>query len=89
MAETSETIAIIGCRGSGGMGHYLEHLGASQDQCGATLGAPSLTSEVRVMLIESGAAEAAGRPIPELEAACDDAMTRVIAGREEVGHARG
>ena len=41
------------------------------------------------MLIESVAAEAAGRPIPEPEAARDDAITRVIAGREEVGHARG
>jgi hypothetical protein len=89
MAETSETIAIIGCRGRGGMGHYLEHLGASQQRRWARLGASSLTPEVRLMLIESVAAEAAGRPIPEPEAARDDAITRVIAGREEIGHARG
>jgi hypothetical protein len=40
-------------------------------------------------LIEGVAAEAAGRSIPELEAARDDAIMRIIAGRGEVGDARG
>jgi carnitine 3-dehydrogenase len=74
--------------GSGGMAYYLEHLGASQERRWATLGAPSLTPKVRAMLVEGVAAEVAGRSIPELEAARDDAIMRVIASRREVRHAR-
>jgi carnitine 3-dehydrogenase len=75
--------------GRGGMAHYLEHLGASQERRWATLGTPSLTPEVRAMLIEGVAAEAAGRSIPELEAARDEAIIRVIAGRGEIGYVCG
>jgi len=74
--------------GSGGIAHYLEHLGASQERRWATLGSPSLTPEVRAMLVEGVAAEAAGRPIPELEKARDDAIIRILAARREAGHAR-
>jgi len=75
--------------GAGGMAHYLEHLGASQERRWATLGAPSLTPEVRAMLVEGMAVETAGRSVAELEAARDEAIIRVMAARGQVGHGRG
>jgi carnitine 3-dehydrogenase len=75
--------------GAGGMANYLEHLGASQERRWATLGSPSLTPEVRAMLVEGMAEEAAGRSIAELETARDDAIIRVMAARGQVDHAGG
>lgn len=57
--------------GPGGITHYLDHLGASQERRWAMLGEPRLTPEVRAMLVEGVTAEAAGRSIAELEAERD------------------
>jgi carnitine 3-dehydrogenase len=68
--------------GSGGIAHYLKHLGPSQEARWASLGSPSLTPDVCAKLISGVVAEAAGRSIPELEAERDAGLMRVLAARE-------
>ena len=52
--------------GEGGMEHFLAHLGPPLESWWNTLGAPSLTPEVRQALLTGVAAEAAGRSIADL-----------------------
>lgn len=68
--------------GPGGIGHYLRHLGPSQERRWATLGNPKLTPELCERLVEGIAAEAAGRTIEQLEAERDAGLQRVLAARE-------
>ena len=68
--------------GPGGMAHYLNHLGASQERRWATLGNPSLTPEVRAALIAGVEAEAAGRSVADLEAARDARLIAALKARE-------
>jgi 3-hydroxyacyl-CoA dehydrogenase len=68
--------------GQGGIAHYLDHLGASQERRWATLGSPSLTPEVRALLVEGITEEAAGRSVSELEAERDVLLIRVLKARK-------
>jgi len=60
--------------GSGGMRGYLAHLGASQERRWVSLGAPSLTPELREAIAAGVEEEAAGRSIQALEEARDAAL---------------
>lgn len=57
--------------GPGGIGAYLERLGASQERRWADLGAPRLTPEVRGRIGEGVRQEAGGRSVGDLEAERD------------------
>lgn len=67
--------------GEGGMAAYLDHLGPSQERRWASLGAPTLTPDVRAALIDGVAAEAAGRDIPALEQERDAALIALLKAR--------
>jgi 3-hydroxyisobutyrate dehydrogenase-like beta-hydroxyacid dehydrogenase len=73
MAETSETIATIGC------GLIGESWSALFTAYGHEVTVWDRASPALAPLLER---------IPECEAARDDAITRIIDGRGEVGHAR-
>lgn len=64
--------------GEGGIRHYLDHLGPSQEKRWAALGAPSLTSEVKDKLVRGVEAEAAGRSIAELSAERDAMLIETL-----------
>jgi 3-hydroxyacyl-CoA dehydrogenase len=64
--------------GAGGIAHYFDHLGPSQEHRWGTLGNPRLTPEVRKLLTEGVTAEAAGRTVGELEAERDLALMRAL-----------
>lgn len=71
--------------GSGGIAHYLQHLGPSQELRWSTLGTPTLSPDVCGKLAEGIAAEAQGRSIEELEEVRDRALIAILkAGRETV-----
>ena len=72
--------------GPGGIEHYLEHLGPSQERRWAELGNPRLTSELKREIISGVREEAAGRSLEELEAERDQALLAVI---EALGRAGG
>ncbi|MFD1510167.1 3-hydroxyacyl-CoA dehydrogenase NAD-binding domain-containing protein [Lacimonas salitolerans] len=72
--------------GAGGMAGYLAHLGPSQERRWAALGTPSLTPDVQKALVDGVAREAAGRDIPELEAARDTALIAMLRARREAPH---
>jgi 3-hydroxyacyl-CoA dehydrogenase len=57
--------------GAGGIRHYLDHLGPSQEKRWKSLGKMRLTPEIKQALIEGIETEAAGRSIAELEAERD------------------
>jgi 3-hydroxyacyl-CoA dehydrogenase len=68
--------------GPGGLRHYLEHLGASQERRWASMVVPKLTPELCEKLIAGAEAQAAGRSVAELEAdrdACLAAILKAIA----------
>ena len=67
--------------GSGGMAHYLEHLGDSQEGRWRRLGNPKLTPELRAALIAGVEAEAGGKSIVQLEQERDAALMRILATR--------
>lgn len=71
--------------GPGGIAHYLDHLGPSQERRWATLGTPSLTPEVRQLLVDGIAREAAGRSVATLEAERDRALMLALAARRRAG----
>ncbi len=73
--------------GEGGIEGYLAHLGPSQEARWASLGAPSLTPEVRAKLIEGVAREAAGRSVAELEAERDAKLIALRRMMEDRTHA--
>lgn len=64
--------------GDGGLRHYLDHLGPSQERRWASLGNPSLTSEVKDMLVQGVLEEAAGRSIADLSAERDTALLQTL-----------
>lgn len=68
--------------GPGGIAHYLDHLGPSQERRWATLGSPSLTPEVRQLLVDGIAQEAAGRSVATLEAERDRGLMLALAARQ-------
>lgn len=68
--------------GPGGIAHYLDHLGPSQERRWAALGSPSLTPEVRRLLVDGIAEEAAGRSIAALEAERDRGLMLALAARQ-------
>lgn len=68
--------------GTGGISHYLQHLGPSQVRRWQSLGSPDLTPEVCAALIEGIAREAAGRSIEELEADRDFKLINALKARE-------
>jgi 3-hydroxyacyl-CoA dehydrogenase len=67
--------------GSGGMAHYLSHLGPSQERRWATLGTPRLTPEVCDLLIAGVDMEAAGRSVADLEASRDAGLIAALKAR--------
>jgi carnitine 3-dehydrogenase len=64
--------------GPGGIAHYLDHLGASQERRWATLGTPSLTEALRARIAEGVAEAAQGRSVEALEAERDDRIARAL-----------
>lgn len=64
--------------GAGGIAHYFDILGASQERRWAALGEPELTDEVKQKIIAGVAEEAAGRSIDELAAARDETLLNLL-----------
>ncbi len=69
--------------GAGGIGHYLEHLGPSQERRWKDLGNPSLDAATREKLVQGIASEARDRQIGELEAGRDAALIAVQKALED------
>jgi 3-hydroxyacyl-CoA dehydrogenase len=67
--------------GDGGIDHYLEHLGPSQEQRWASLGAPRLTPQVCEKIARGVHEEAAGRSIAQLEAIRDRQLIAILQNR--------
>lgn len=67
--------------GAGGIRHYLQHLGPSQERRWASLGSPKLTPELCEQLAEGVMVEADGRSIADLEAERDGRLVRIMAAR--------
>jgi carnitine 3-dehydrogenase len=70
--------------GAGGIRHYLDHLGPSQERRWASLGKVSLTAEVKEKLIDGVEREAAGRSVAELEAERDRFLIDLLKLRDHV-----
>ncbi len=70
--------------GAGGLAHYLDHLGPSQERRWADLGRPTLDDDTRGRLIDGVAAEAAGRTVPELEERRDRGLIDILKARTVV-----
>jgi carnitine 3-dehydrogenase len=68
--------------GEGGMRHYLDHLGPSQERRWQTLGQPKLTSELCDRLVEGVLAEAGGKTIRELENERDRAIISTLKAKD-------
>ncbi|HJO68049.1 MAG TPA: 3-hydroxyacyl-CoA dehydrogenase NAD-binding domain-containing protein [Rhodospirillales bacterium] len=64
--------------GSGGLQHFIDHIGESQVRRWKTLGNPELTPAVREKLVKGVAAECKGRSIADLEAERDACLIAVI-----------
>lgn len=63
--------------GQGGIAHYLDHLGPSQERRWQDLGSPSLDGETCAALVAGIAQEAGGRDITTLEKARDTALIAI------------
>ncbi|MBS9721998.1 3-hydroxyacyl-CoA dehydrogenase [Tianweitania sp. BSSL-BM11] len=63
--------------GDGGIGHYLAHLGPSQERRWQDLGHPTLDAATQAKLVDGIEAEARGRSIRDLEAARDSGLIAV------------
>ncbi|HWU00993.1 MAG TPA: hypothetical protein VN229_25365, partial [Terriglobales bacterium] len=70
--------------GAGGIAHYLQHLGPSQERRWADLGTPKLTPEVCQLLTDGITVEAAGRSIGQLEQERDAALIASLKLRNPV-----
>ncbi|WP_407519773.1 3-hydroxyacyl-CoA dehydrogenase NAD-binding domain-containing protein [Methylobacterium oryzisoli] len=70
--------------GPGGIAHYLEHLGPSQERRWASLGRPALTPEVRSAIAAGVAEEAGPLGIADLEARRDRALIAILKARTPV-----
>ncbi len=64
--------------GEGGIAHYFDILGASQERRWAALGDPELTDEVKQKIIAGVEEETAGRTIGELAAARDETLLNLL-----------
>lgn len=64
--------------GDGGIRHYLDHLGPSQEKRWAALGNPALTPEVKDALVRGVEEEAAGRSIADLSAERDTMLIETL-----------
>ncbi len=64
--------------GAGGIAHYFDILGASQERRWAALGEPRLTDEVKRKIVAGVAEEAEGRPVEELAAERDRTLLALI-----------
>ena len=64
--------------GDGGIRHYLDHLGPSQEKRWAALGNPALTPEVKAALVRGVEEEAAGRSIADLSAERDTMLIETL-----------
>ena len=64
--------------GPGGIGHYLAHLGPSQERRWQDLGSPRLDETTQRKLVDGIAVEARGRTIAELEAARDAGLIAAL-----------
>jgi hypothetical protein len=71
--------------GKGGIRHYLDHLGPSQERRWQDLGQPSLNEGLKAKLVEGVEAEARGRSVAELEAERDAALVALRLARREIG----
>lgn len=71
--------------GSGGIEHYLEHLGPSQVRRWESLGRPALGPETREGIVRGVAEEAAGRSISELEEQRDRLLVALLVTRGAQG----
>lgn len=69
--------------GDGGMAHYLEHLGPSQESRWADLGSPTLTPEVCAALIAGVEAAAKGKSLQQLEQIRDAGLMRFLVARSD------
>jgi 3-hydroxyacyl-CoA dehydrogenase len=67
--------------GKGGIRHYLEHLGPSQERRWRDLGRPVLDDGLKAKLVEGVEDVAAGRSIEQLEAERDAALLVVLRAR--------
>jgi 3-hydroxyacyl-CoA dehydrogenase len=65
--------------GDGGIAHYLDHLGPSQERRWASLGQPSLTPDVKAAIFAGVAEEANGRDVAALERERDRLLEAIIA----------
>ncbi len=71
--------------GAGGIRHYLDHLGPSQEKRWETLGRMRLTPEIKQALIDGIEAEAAGRSVADLEAERDRFLIDLLQLRGHTG----
>jgi 3-hydroxyacyl-CoA dehydrogenase len=70
--------------GSGGIEHYLAHLGPSQVRRWASLGDPALSPDLQAKIVAGVHEEARGQSIPELEERRDRALLGMLKSRIEV-----
>ncbi|WP_210495483.1 3-hydroxyacyl-CoA dehydrogenase NAD-binding domain-containing protein [Microvirga antarctica] len=64
--------------GDGGIAHYLDHLGPSQERRWASLGSPTLTDGVKAAIVAGVDAESGGRTIADLEAERDRLLIEIL-----------
>lgn len=70
--------------GRGGIRHYLDHLGSSQERRWQDLGQPKLTDDLKGKLIEGVDEEIRDASIDQLERERDDALLRVMKVRGDM-----
>jgi 3-hydroxyacyl-CoA dehydrogenase len=70
--------------GSGGIRHYLDHLGPSQERRWASLGKVQLTADVKKLLIDGIEREANGRSVADLEAERDRFLIDLLKLRDHL-----
>lgn len=71
--------------GTGGIRHYLDHLGPSQERRWDDLGAPRLTPALKARIIDGVEEEAAGRSVADLEDERDRALIAILRARRDGG----
>lgn len=69
--------------GRGGIRHYLDHLGPSQERRWEDLGRPRLTGDLKEKLIAGVDEEIGDATIPDLERARDEALLRILKARSD------
>jgi 3-hydroxyacyl-CoA dehydrogenase len=70
--------------GKGGIRHYLDHLGPSQERRWQDLGHPTFSDALKEKIVAGVEAEAAGRSIDQLEAARDATLLALLQARAGV-----